>query len=458
MSRAIFVLVALQTAALAQSVEGNWLGSLNTQPGRLRLALKVTKADGALAATLDSLDQGAKNLPVSMIRQSGRTVQFELQAIGGAFDGALTANGAELVGEWKQNGAVLPLTFNRVDQLPAVPARPQDPRKPYPYTEEEVAYENKPGSARLAGTLTMPPGNGPFPAVLLITGSGQQDRDESLMGHRPFLVLADHLTRKGIAVLRVDDRGMGGSTGEVKTATTEDFAGDVVAGVEFLKSRGPRINPRRIGLIGHSEGGVIAPMVAARSHDVAFIVLMAGTAVTGEEVMRAQAAAIAKAQGADEAAVAGNRAIQDQANAIIKEEVDFKVREARLRELRDKLATQVKGNGFTLDVQFKMAASPWYRFFLMYDPSTALRSVDCPVLALNGELDLQVLPGQNLPPIAKALEEGGNPDYAIVKLPRLNHLFQTSQTGSPNEYAKIDETIAPVALDTVSDWILKHTR
>jgi len=174
--------------------------------------------------------------------------------------------------------------------------------------------------------------------------------------------------------------------------------------------------------------------------------------------VRAQAAAIAKAEGANEAAVAGNRAIQDQANAIVKEEVDVKVRESRLRELRDKLSAQMKGLAVTLDVQFKMAASPWYRFFLMYDPSTALRSVDCPVLAVNGELDLQALPGQNLPPIAKALEEGGNPDYAVVKLPKLNHLFQTSQTGSPKEYAKIDETIAPIALSTISDWILKHTR
>jgi len=464
--RAILALLAVQAAAVlvqgaqgGPSVEGNWLGSLNTQPGRLRLALRVTKAaDGSLSAQLDSLDQGAKNLPVSMIRQSGRTVEFELKVAGGAFEGTLTVDGAQLVGEWKQGGAVLPLTLDRVDKLPVATARPQEPKKPYPYTEEEVVYENKPGGARLAGTLTLPSGNGPFPAVLLITGSGQQDRDESLMGHRPFLVLADHLTRKGIAVLRVDDRGVGGSTGEVKTATTEDFAGDVVAGVAFLKSRGPRIDARRIGLIGHSEGGVIAPMVAARSHDVAFIVLMAGMGVTGEEIVRAQAAAVAKAEGVSEAVVAANRAFQEQVNAIVKEELESKVRETRLRELRDKVATQVKGSGFTLDAQFKAAATPWFRYFLMYDPSTALRSVDCPVLALNGELDLQVSPAQNLPAIAKALEEGGNPDYAIVKLPKLNHLFQTSQTGSPNEYAKIDETIAPLALDTISDWILKHTR
>jgi pimeloyl-ACP methyl ester carboxylesterase len=250
---------------------------------------------------------------------------------------------------------------------------------------------------------------------------------------------------------------MGGSTGEVKTATTEDFAGDVAAGVEFLKSRAPRINARRIGLIGHSEGGIIAPMVAARSRDVGFIVLMAGSGVSGEEVLRAQAAAIAKASGASEATVASNRAIQDKVNAIVKEEFDPKARDTRLRELRDKLSAELKGVAHTLDVQFKMAASPWFRYFLMYDPTTALRSVDCPVLAINGELDLQVLPAQNLPAIAKALEEGGNSDYAIVKLPKLNHLFQTSYTGSPSEYGKIEETMAPAALETISSWILRHT-
>ncbi|HTM50688.1 MAG TPA: alpha/beta fold hydrolase [Bryobacteraceae bacterium] len=460
MKCAILALAALQIASAqgGPALEGTWIGSLRTQPGQMRLGLHVTRAaDGSLQATLDSIDQGANNIPVSSIRQTGSTVSLAIQAVGASYEGTLAAGGAEMVGEWKQAGATLPLTFARTDKLP-VSRRPQEPKKPYPYTEEEVVYDNKEGGSRLTGALTTPPGAGPFPAVLLITGSGQQDRDESLLGHRPFLVLADHLTRKGIAVLRVDDRGMGGSTGEVKTATTEDFAGDVKAGVEFLKTRAPKIDPRRIGLIGHSEGGLIAPMVAARSRDIAFIVLMAGTGVTGEEVINGQAAAIARLGGASEAVIAGNRAIQEQVNAIVKAETDPKARDTRLRELRDKLVAEMKGVGQVLDVQFKRAASPWFRYFLMYDPVTALRSVSCPVLALNGELDLQVLPAQNLPAIAKALEEGGNPDYTLVKLPKLNHLFQTSNTGSPSEYGKIEETLAPVALETISGWILKHTR
>jgi pimeloyl-ACP methyl ester carboxylesterase len=350
-----------------------------------------------------------------------------------------------MTGTWKQGNGSLPLTFRRVDKVVLAAPRPQEPKKPYPYAEEEVTYENKAGASKLAGTLTTPAGKGPFTAVLLITGSGQQDRDESLLGHRPFLVLADHLTRKGIAVVRVDDRGMGGSTGDVKNATSEDFAADVLAGVEFLKKRGFG----RIGLIGHSEGGMIAPMVAVRSKDVAFIVLMAGTGVNGEELLRAQASGIARAMGAGDAAIAKNSAVQDQLNSIIKKEADPQVRAARMKELRESLGLPENG-------QFAAAATPWFRFFLMYDPAPALRRVTCPVLAINGELDLQVPPDQNLPAIEKALKQGGNRDFQVIKLPKLTHLFQTSQTGSPAEYSKIDETIAPVALETISDWILKH--
>ena len=380
-------------------------------------------------------------MPVSSIAQNGTAVKLEMQNIGGSYEGKLNPQGSEMSGTWRQGGGALPLILRRTDKLPTV-SRPQEPKKPYPYIEEEVRYENKQGGAKLAGTLTLPPGTGPFPTVLLITGSGQQDRDEALMGHRPFLVLADYLTRKGIAVLRVDDRGVGGSTGEVMTATTEDFAGDVLAGVEFLKSRGNPIDVHKIGLIGHSEGGMIAPMVALRSHDVAFIVMMAGTGVPGDQILMAQVEGLSKAAGVPPATIAKNLDMERQALEIIKQESDTKVRETKLREL---------------SAQAAAAASPWFRFFVMYDPAPALQKVTCPVLALNGELDLQVPPSLNLPAIEKALKAGGNRDYAIVKLPKLNHLFQTSQTGSVTEYSQIEETIAPVALETMSGWILRHT-
>ena len=342
-------------------------------------------------------------------------------------------------------------------------ARPQEPKKPYPYDEEEVSYENKGGGVKLAGTLTLPRTKGPFPVVVLITGSGPQNRDEELLGHKPFLVLADHLTRGGIAVLRVDDRGVGGSTGSVPSSTSEDFAGDVLAGIEFLKTR-TEINSNQIGLIGHSEGGLIAPMVAARSTDVAFIVLMAGPGLRGEEILYLQGELIAKASGVPDKAIASNRAAQQAIFGVLKEEHDNAVAEKRIRENFLKITAEMSDEQkrvsrieATLAAQLKMVLTPWFRYFLTYDPKQALMKVSCPVLAINGEKDLQVPPDENLRVIEQTLAAAKNPDYKVVKLPGLNHLFQTCKTGTLTEYASIQETMSPVALDVISDWILKHT-
>ena len=264
------------------------MGSLKVPNGlELRILFNIsTKTDGSISATMDSLDQGAKGIPVETATYKNGSLKLEVKSIKGTFEGTLKADGKTIDGKWKQAGLDLPLVLNRIDKVPDL-HRKQDPVKPYPYVEEEVVYENKAAGVKLAGTLTLPRSDGQFPAVMLITGSGQQNRDEEIFGHRPFLVLSDYLTRQGIAVLRVDDRGIGGSTGNVSQATTEDFAGDVLSGIEYLKSR-KEIDPTRIGLIGHSEGGIIAPIVAVRSPDVAFIVMMAGTGLTGEEILYLQ--------------------------------------------------------------------------------------------------------------------------------------------------------------------------
>lgn len=256
-------------------IEGIWMGNL-TVPGGLQLRIVFnisTNPDGSINASMDSPDQGVSGIPVDTVSYKEGILNLEVKSIGGSFEGVYKESSETIEGEWKQAGSTFPLILNRTEKIPEV-QRPQNPVKPYPYTEEEVVYENKEAGIKLAGTLTLPQSEGPFPAVILITGSGQQNRDEEVFGHRPFLVLSDYLTRQGIAVLRVDDRGIGGSTGNFSQATTEDFAGDVLAGVEFLKNR-PEINPDQIGLIGHSEGGLIAPMVAVKSPDIAFIVLMA---------------------------------------------------------------------------------------------------------------------------------------------------------------------------------------
>jgi pimeloyl-ACP methyl ester carboxylesterase len=286
--------------------------------------------------------------------------------------------------------------------------------------------------------------------VVLITGSGPQDRDESLLGHKPFLVLSDYLTRHGIVVLRADDRGTAKSTGNFATATTADFATDTEAGIAYLKTR-PEVNPRKIGLIGHSEGGIIAPMIAARNPDVAFIVMMAGSGVPGDDILVAQVQAIAESSGKshEDAMKAATR--QRELLTLVETEKDETVLEAKMKE---KLTGEVPDA--QIGAAIKTLTSPWFRYFMTYDPAIALRKVTCPVLAINGEKDTQVPPAQNLPAIRKALEQGGNKHFEVDELPGLNHLFQTAKTGSPSEYASIEETISPVALDKMSTWILKQ--
>jgi uncharacterized protein len=447
-------------AAAGSNLEGAWEGALDVGAMKLRLALKVTKAaDGALAAKLDSLDQGANDLQVDVISLKDGAVHFEMKRLLVAFDGTLNKEGSEIAGQFNQGGASFPLILKCVAK-PTAPNRPQVPKPPYPYDEEEVSYENKRDGVKLAGTLTLPRGKSAFPAVILITGSGAQDRNEEMLGHKPFLVLADYLTRQGLAVLRVDDRGVGGSTGSVSNSTSDNFGADVLAGIEFLKGR-KEVNPKQIGLIGHSEGGLIAPMVAAQSNDVAFIVLLAGPGLPGEEILYLQSALILKASGAGAEALARQRATQEMIFNILKQEKDKVVVEKKLREEFDKWvasaseAEKIKAKQ-AAEAQIKQALSPWFRYFLTYDPRLALAKVKCPVLALNGENDMQVLVTENLREIESTLKTAGNKDMTIVRLPRLNHLFQTSETGSPSEYGKIEETFAPVALKTIGDWILKH--
>jgi pimeloyl-ACP methyl ester carboxylesterase len=440
----------LWLGAQSPSFEGTWLGAIDTGvQGKLRLQLNVTRnADGSLQATFDSLDQGARGIPVTHAEAEGRTFRFRIgNAI--SYTGILSEDGARIQGTFKQV-VELPLVLTRVDK-PVVLRRPQEPARPYPYNEEEVSFENKAAQGVvLAGTLTTPPGAGPHPAVVLITGSGPQDRDESLMGHKPFLVLADHLTRAGIAVLRYDDRGAGKSKGDFSSATSEDFASDAAAALAFLKSR-PGIDGARVGLLGHSEGGLIAPMVAVRNGGVAFLVMLAGPGVAGEQILYEQGQAILRAQGAPEDARRQQLEVQKRMFAVIREEKDPSAAEKKLLAalpLQDPAAER----------QIKAANTPWMRFFLFYEPAETLAKVKVPVLALFGELDLQVLPSQNLPAVAAALERARNADFAVVKLPRLNHLFQTATTGAVSEYGQIEETMSPRALETISSWILARVR
>lgn len=438
-------------AAKPSDIDGAWLGTLDLGAAKLRIVFHIVNTEDGLTATMDSPDQNANGIPTTSVTRDGANLKIEAKNINGVFEGKIAADLSSIDGTFTQMGASHPLLLKRVkDQAELEIKRPQVPTKPYPYREEEVTYHNNVQDVTLAATLTIPPGKGPFPGVVLITGSGPQDRDESLMGHKPFLILSDYLTRHGIVVLRADDRGTAKSTGNFGTATTADFATDTEAGINFLKTR-PEVNPHKIGLIGHSEGGVIAPMIAARNKDVAFIVMMAGTGVPGDQVIAAQSEAIEIANGKSPEEAAKDNAKEKEVLKLAETEKDPAVLE---KELREKLAGDVPEA--QIGVEVKRLTSPWLRYFLTYDPATALRHVTCPVLVLNGSLDKQVLPDQNLPPIRKALQEAGNKHFEIDELPGLNHLFQTAKTGSPSEYAQIEETMSPVALEKISTWIQKQ--
>jgi pimeloyl-ACP methyl ester carboxylesterase len=448
----------------AKRIDGYWEGALKVGGIELQMGIHVKQDRKDISATLDIPLQAAKDLKLEDVALKDNQFTFQFRPGKGSFEGRLNEDATEISGRWKQNGRDLELIFKKKDK-PTQFARPQEPKKPYPYREVEVIYENKQANVKLAGTLTLPQSAGPHPVVLLIAGSGPQDRNETIFGHKPFWIIADHLTRHGIAVLRVDKRGNGSSTGDYDTATSVDFADDVLAGIEFLK-RHKELDPRKIGLLGHSEGGLVGPMVAARSKDIAFVVMLAGTALSGEEIFYLQGQAVRKVAGANEKTLAKHRIVQGLIFKIVKEEKNNAIAEKKIAEALDqeraKLAEDEKmewdKQRAAMNSQIKQILNPWFRYFLTYDPRRALMKMQCPVLSLIGEKDLQVLPKENNAEIAKALSAGGNKDFTVKVLPGLNHLFQRCATGALSEYGSIEETMAPAVLNEVSAWILRHTR
>ncbi|MGX5854109.1 alpha/beta hydrolase family protein [Dyadobacter jiangsuensis] len=347
----------------------------------------------------------------------------------------------------------------------AVVKKSQEPVPPYPYYNEFVTFQNTRAGVSLSGTLTLPDKKGNFPAVILITGSGAQDRDETVFGHKPFLIIADYLTRKGFAVLRYDDRGTGKSTGHFDAATSMDFATDAESAIAYLKSR-KEISPNKIGLIGHSEGGLVAAIAASQSRDVSFVVSLAGPGAIAHEVMALQMELIARAGGVDEQGIAFIRKINSEALEILRNSPDTIALRANLNAYMLPKAknypSQMLPPGLKAEQFFKhqinSMCGPWYQYLYNINPAHFFQKVTCPVLALNGSKDLQIDTQQNLPEISKALKEGGNLNGTVKELPNLNHLFQECKTGHPSEYAGIEETFSPKALAMISDWLTVQTR
>ncbi len=447
-----------ECAAAPQNVAGKWLGIIKTPGMDLRIAFEISQAkEGGYTAVAHSIDQGARNIPISTVTVNGDSLRLELKSAF-SYEGKLQPDGNTIDGNWVQ-GDSTPLVMKRVDKIPEL-SRPQTPKKPYPYIEEEVLYENHSANVRIAGTLTIPKGKGPFPAVLLIAGSGPSDRDESALGHRPFLVLADHLTRQGIAVLRADKRGVGKTTGTFSTSGIEEFASDALAGVEYLKSR-TEVDSKRIGLIGHSEGGGVAPMVAVQTRDVSYIVLLAAPGMSAYDILVLQDGTEAKAGGSTDEEVALIRGFSRRFYTVVLRAKDTSEIERETNALYAALTdAEKKAIGWpnlhgTLNLSW--ALNPGSRENLKFDIRPVLRQVRCPVLALNGGKDSQVPPKENLGGIERELKAGGDSDYTVRELPGLNHLFQTCGTGATSEYIKIEETMSPLVLQTVSDWIIAKT-
>ena len=445
-----------------QSIDGAWNGSLTIGPQTLRITVRFTTSETGLRATIDIPQQGATGVQLQNVSYDDSRVYMELPAGPGlaVFDGRQV--GDSIGGAFTQAGLGGTFFLKRSSQAAAMP---KEPPEPLPYAEEEVTFHN--ADITLAGTLTLPESGAPHPAVVMITGSGPQNRDEELFGFKPFHMIADHLTRNGIAVLRFDDRGVGGSTGSVSEATTEDFARDVLAAVDFLKNRSD-IDPERIGLIGHSEGGIVAPLASSMSDDVAFMVLMAGTSVSGAEILIEQGALIMRASGATEADMEQQIAFQKRTFEAIRSgdgwdelaaDLETRLRES-IAEMPDSQRNAITDVDAYIDAQIQAQLTalqtPWLRYFLDYDPAVTLRTIDTPILALFGELDLQVPPAQNRGPLEQALRDGNHPDYTVRVLPRANHLFITATTGSPTEYATLEKVFVPEFLPLITEWILER--
>jgi uncharacterized protein len=466
-------LLSFKITGAQTDFSGTWNGTLNVA-GELHLVLHVTQSeDETYSATLDSPDQNASGIKCDTVKTqtgaSGNVLTFIISKLKVTYTGKLM-NDSTLSGTFTQ-GVNIPLDFHRTN-MPFIAKkinRPQTPKPPFPYKSEEVIYNGN--GLQYSGTITIPQGSGSFPAIVLITGSGQQDRDETIFNHKPFAVLADALTRDGFVVLRVDDRGMGNSTGNFEASTTADFAKDVNASLDYLKTR-HEVNDKRLGLLGHSEGGMIAPMVASQRKDINFIVLMAAPGVKIIDLIAEQSAAVMRSQGIDSPFSENYKQLYTQVVTAIINATDTTTAKRNALQIINNWEAKADSadlsklgfisSGNTQDYiedQIAICSTPWFKDFIQFDPQPYLTNLKkLKVLALNGSKDIQVVSKQNLPAVKNALVEGSTKTFEAEELPGLNHLFQTCKRCTVMEYGQLEETIAPVALQTITDWLNKNVK
>jgi dienelactone hydrolase len=455
----LFIIGCASISCWTQDITGDWNGVLKVQNVQLRLVFHIQKTASEYSATMDSPDQGAKGIPVTSVSYENTVLKLSVANAGIEYEGTLGAD-RNIAGTFRQMGVSFPLNLSRQKVEKEKPTRPQEPSKPYPYYEEEVSFENSEDGVTLAGTLTLPQKDGVFPAVVLISGSGAQNRDEELMGHKPFLVLADYLTRNGIAVLRYDDRVTGASQGTYHTATLEDFVSDARAAISYLRSR-KEVSHEKTGLIGHSEGSSIAFMLAGRDTAIACIVSMAGSAVKGDSLMKLQRYSISKAMNVSDEVIAENEALVRKMNILVQLHTADSVFNHPEQFVDEIIHPTMEKNAVARNSycnELRKLASPEIQSFLRYDPVEDLRKIKCPVLAINGEKDLQVPAAVNLEAIRTTLTKGGNKRVTTKEFAGLNHLFQECNTGLPTEYAQVEQTFSPIALEEILNWIKLQTK
>jgi len=449
-------IIALPAGSLAAPADGVWEGRLQ---GTIRMRIRLLTDAGTRRAQLDSPDQSALGLALELRHLSDDSLAVWLPAANGGWSGRISADGRTLTGVWSQGGGTVPLELTRLDAAPD-DAKPQEPKAPFPYDAIEVQFPGGASDVKLAATLTRPTGSTRVPAVVLVTGSGPQDRDSHISGHRPFKLIADRLTRAGMAVLRYDDRGIGKSTGQFASALTVDLAADAAAAVVYLRTR-PDIDGARIAVLGHSEGGIIAPWVAARDPQLAAIVSLAGPTVRGDRLLESQSLALMRAAGRDSAGQARTMAFNREVWRHAFEDTPTDTAAARVERVTrafvdaapaSDLAQLGDARAFIQTTAATMA-NAWYRAFVRLDPGPDLARVRVPMLAYFAERDLQVTPDANLPALQAHFAGKRAALLTVRRWPKLNHLFQTATTGLPAEYSMISETIAPEMLDALTAWL-----
>ena len=459
----VFIFLFFATHSFSQSIAGEWFGNLNVMGTSMSLSFDFQQTGEKWTGTMSVPQQNAKGIPLTSVTNEENGLQFLFDAAGITFAGKWNEK-QEIDGTFIQNGQKFPLLLRRESKEVLKPNRPQEPKAPFPYGIEEITFENTKDKIKLAGTLTYPKTQKPYPVVVLISGSGAQNRNSEILGHQSFWVIADYLTRNGIGVLRFDDRGVGKSEGIFAEATSFDFASDVEAAVSYLKTKSG-VNTKKIGLIGHSEGGMIAPIVASKDKNIAYLVLLAGPGIPCSELLLEQTRALGKLQGMTDQelqeAIKTNESLytilkSKESNEEIKPKL-FTLMEKSLMNDEEVQKLSVDEKTELINQQLKQLLTPWFRTFIRYDPAVYLEKVSCPMLVLNGEKDIQVDAKSNTNAIKKATLKGKNKKVEIKTYPQLNHLFQTCTTCSVDEYGSLEETFSPLVLTDIKNWILKNT-